>query len=63
MRYMVEVREVHSQGYYVEADSPERAIEMIEDGEGDIQEAMFDYSHTLDSEDWTVCEDPEKEKA
>ena len=59
MKYIVEVREVHIQPYEVEADSPEQAIQNVKDGEEDkiaMIESGFEYSHTLDSEFWTVEE-------
>lgn len=34
------------------ADNPEQAIQRVKDGEGD--EAVCEYSHTLDSETWSV---------
>lgn len=51
-KYTVLVREVHVSHMVVEADSPEEAIKKIKDGDGD--EATCEYSHTLDSETWSV---------
>lgn len=51
-KYTVLVREVHVSHMVVEADSPKEAIKKIKDGDGD--EALCEYSHTLDSETWSV---------
>ena len=53
-KYIVEVREVWSQGVEIEADSPEEALERVQEGEGDNMEALFADSHTLDKEFWVV---------
>lgn len=53
-RFIVEVREVHVQPYEVEANSKEQAIEVVKEGGGEIIENALEYSHTLDSEYWTV---------
>ena len=53
-KYIVEVREVWSQGVEIEADSPEEALEKVKEEEGDTMEALFEYSHTLDKEFWVV---------
>jgi hypothetical protein len=64
IKRIVNVREVHIQPYVVEIDDgpagmPEEKIEQIakdivRDGGGEILEAGFEYSHTLDSSLWTV---------
>jgi hypothetical protein len=60
--YQVLVREVHIQGYVVEAEDPEDAVELVRYGSGDLNENMFEYSHTLEPELWTVEEVPEPEE-
>jgi hypothetical protein len=52
--YIVSVREVHIQEVLIEADSPEQAIEKVVKGEGENLDG--EYSHTLDSDLWTVEE-------
>jgi hypothetical protein len=57
MKFRVCVREVHIQGYVVEAASPDEAIGKVADGEGEMDEGHFEYSHTLDTDYWTAYED------
>lgn len=54
MKYVVKVYEIHFVEFEVDADSPESAKEKAEDLliEGDDIETK--YSHTMDSDDWTV---------
>jgi hypothetical protein len=54
MLYTVYTREVHVQGYEVEADSEQEAIRKIEDMEGSLIEDYFEFSHMLDSSTWTA---------
>ena len=51
-KFHVLVREVHVSTMEIEADNPEDAIKKIKDGEG--EQAICEYSHTLDSETWSV---------
>jgi hypothetical protein len=53
-RYIVVTKEVFEQPYEVEANSEEEALEKVIDGEGDILDDCFEYSHTLDRDTWTV---------
>lgn len=54
-RYYVTLREVHTQGYVIEADNEEQAkYEAAE--RGNIIEETFQYSHCLESEHTTVEE-------
>lgn len=53
MKYRIQVREVWIQGIEVEASNLQEAIEKIKDGDGDIDENDFEYSHTLDPDTWT----------
>ena len=56
-RFLVEVREVHVSTRVVEADDAEAAVKAVEGGEGD--EVACEYSHTLDTDTWTVEEEEE----
>lgn len=61
--FVVEVKEVHVQSYRVYgAKTPEMAKKIVEDGGGDIDEAAFEYSHTLPSDGWRVTMDMEEVK-
>lgn len=55
MKYTVDIKEVWTRSFTVEANSKEEAIEKanqaIEAGE---EELNLDYSHTLDTGLWTV---------
>ena len=51
-KYNVLIREVHVSHRTVEADSEGEAIEKVAGGEG--EETYLEYSHTLDTEAWTV---------
>ena len=53
-KFIVFVREVHVQGHGVEANDEKAAIEEVRGGGGELLESYFEYSHTLDSETWTV---------
>jgi hypothetical protein len=55
-KFIVNVREVYVQGYKVTADDEETAKAIVRAGGGVIDEDRFEYSHTLDSETWTVEE-------
>lgn len=54
MKFRVNVREVHIQGYAVEAENKAEAKRIVEEGGGALDEGFFEYSHTLDSDLWTV---------
>jgi len=56
MKFIVSIREVHIQAVEIEADTKEEAVEKVKEGEGEYLEDGLDYSHTLDSEFWTVEE-------
>lgn len=38
----------------IDADTPEAAIALVADGDGDEIEGAGEYSHTLDPDTWTV---------
>lgn len=60
MKYCVAVKEVWSQLVSVEAKNQEEAIKKVKGGEGLYLEGMdenFQYSHTLDSDEWSVAEE------
>jgi hypothetical protein len=56
-KFMVTVKEVYTREIEVEAESKEEAIEkandVIEEGEDEIN---LEYSHTLDTDEWTAEE-------
>ena len=56
-KFIVFVREVHTQGYRVEAGNEEQAKKLVDDLKGDLLEDRFEYSHTLDSDTWKVEEE------
>ena len=56
MKFIVEVREVWIQPVEMEAESEEKAIERVREGEGKSIEDGFEYSHTLSVDKWTVHE-------
>jgi hypothetical protein len=55
-KFRVLVREVHIQPTIIEADSKEEALKKVFDGEGELDTQGFEYSHTLDTDTWTVEE-------
>jgi predicted transcriptional regulator YheO len=50
--YRVGVREVHVSTREIDAESPEEALDKVQEDEG--EEVMCEYSHTLDRDVWTV---------
>jgi hypothetical protein len=55
-KFRVLVREVHVQWVEIESTSEEEAKDRVQQGEGEIVEGSLEYSHTLDSDTWTVEE-------
>ena len=53
-RYLVTVREVHTQMVRVDAVDPEAAKAVVRDGGGEYLDGTLEYSHTLDCDTWTV---------
>ena len=53
-KFIVFKREVHVQGYEVEAKDEGEALHKAVEDEGDLIEERVEYSHTLDPETWTV---------
>lgn len=51
-KFIVNVREVHVQPYVVSARSLDKAIHLVEAGEGEVWEGAFEYSHTLETDSW-----------
>ena len=51
-KYFVGKREVHVSTMEINADTPEEALLKVWDGDG--EEVMCEYSHTLDSDSWSV---------
>ena len=60
--FIVSVKEVHTQEYRVSAKTAKEAISMVVEGEGEIDESSFEYSHTLPADSWTVREEEEPAK-
>mgnify|MGYP006272624645 FL=1 len=56
MKYIVRVQEVHTIEVPVDASSVENAIEKAKDAiaNGDVDYTNLEYSHTIDSDDWTI---------
>ena len=54
MKYIVKIREVHISYLEIEAESHEEAISLVADGEG--EQLLQEYSHTLDPDEWSVEE-------
>ena len=52
MKHIVQVREVHISHREVDAESASEAIDLVRRGDGD--ETFCEYSHTMDSETWSV---------
>lgn len=54
--FIVFRREVWTQGVRVQATDQQEAIRKAADCDGDVMESIFEYSHMLDPETWTVEE-------
>lgn len=56
--YRVAIMERWAQYYTVKAKSPEQAIQLVQEGEGDMKEGPmgFEYRDTMDTETWEVEE-------
>ena len=52
--YTVNVREVHVNSYTVKAESEDEAKDLVADGQGDMMDDMLEFSHSLDTDCWTV---------
>ena len=52
--YRVGVQEVHVSTIVIEAASKNEALQLVSDGEGD--ELILEYSHTLDENLWSAEE-------
>jgi hypothetical protein len=53
-RYIVTVREVHTQMVQVDAVDPDDAKAVVRSGGGEYLDNTLEYSHTLDCDTWTV---------
>lgn len=51
-KYIVTVKEVHNQDVEIRAKNEQEAIKKVSEGEG--EELTLEYSHTLDTDTWTV---------
>jgi hypothetical protein len=54
MKYIVHIQEVWDQPIEIEANSKEEAKQKVAEGEGITLEKRFEYSYTLDINDWRV---------
>lgn len=55
-KFIVWVKEVWCQGFEVEAESADAAIDAVDEGmDQHPDQELFEYSHTLDPDTWT-CE-------
>ena len=55
-KYHVNVPEVHYQTVEVDASSPEEAVELVKDGDGEYLDDTLTYSHTLEDCTWQVLD-------
>jgi hypothetical protein len=63
-RYIITVREVHTQIVQVDAANAVAAMEAVRDGGGQYLDNTLEYSHTLDPDTWTVeqIEAPQRDR-
>lgn len=54
MKYIVTRKEVYDQGVEIEARFKEEALRLVADGEGKVNDDLFQYNRTLDTDTWTV---------
>ncbi len=54
--FLVRKREVWIQYVRITAENEQDAIAKVEDGDGDEEENLFEYSHTMDPDRWDVSE-------
>ncbi len=52
MKFLVKMKEVHTQVVEIEADTEKQALDRVEEGEGEYGE--LEYDHTLDTSEWTA---------
>lgn len=55
-KYNVTVMERYGQTYVVEAESPEKAMDIVKEGGGKLDENSFEYIDRMDRETWQVHE-------
>ena len=61
MRYRVQIAEVHYQGYMVDAKNEQDAINMVANGEGEMDEGDMSYHTSRPINEWLIVEEPEDE--
>lgn len=54
--FKVFVREIHVQQVNIEAASEKEAIQKVADGDGEYTDNTLEYSHSCDTDTWTVEE-------
>lgn len=56
-KFVVGVKEVHIQLVEIDdVENAEEALEIVREGGGNTLDDSLDYSHTLDSDTWTINE-------
>jgi hypothetical protein len=55
--FLVSVREVHVQQFRVEAETENEALIKVSSGDGECLDNALEYSHSLDTDTWTVEEE------
>jgi len=53
-KYCVQTIEVYRQDFFIDAESPKQALELVEGGFGN--EAGMHFSHVLEPDEWKVFE-------
>ena len=58
MKYLINVREVHTQMVQIEAESKEEAIQLVKEGsmKAIYLDGTLEFSHTLGTDTWTIEE-------
>lgn len=58
-KYIVEVPEIHRIRYYVEAASPQEALERIARGDAEYDESTLVYEGSMPASEWRIVDDSE----
>jgi hypothetical protein len=53
-KFTVTTKEIYDQSYIVKANNKDDAIKKVKDGDGEIDEASFEYNRIMSSRFWTV---------
>lgn len=60
MKFIIGVKELHTQYIEIEAEDHIIAVAMVQEGQG--KELALEYGHTLDEDDWSVNEVKEEDQ-